>query len=298
MDFFFPTLMNTCGLGSRTGAYYYCIDDHDHDPANANERKQSRNGYFWTQDGMLQQHDDDDGTTTASYFSSSRYGLSSSRTVVEGSCDEMTVGFFTESDDSRTSGELEWTGENNNNNKTAAGTKKKTKKSSFFSSWRLQESSNTNTTNTNTNTNSNHRKSSGQQQYYNDYYARHNNDVDVTTTTSPSPTNSVGAVREGGDNKSAKKVAVSYYSSSSSKNAFDYIIRNKTRKQFAMPCQDPPSDKSMATSRSIRAADAGSVFFKKTARCFQKQLRRKNDELAKQILKRRQMGVIQAGHEP
>ena len=294
MNCLFPAL-NTCDSGG-TG------DDHD----SANERK-SRSGYFWRQDGMLQEavrrradcdsdrkqrlrsksrensersgvrkcigaayvreadsfitrdtRDTRDDVTTASYMSS-RYDLS----TVVGSDD--TTMYPTESD-SRTSVGSEWT------EKTAGINN--TKKSSF--TW-LQSSNNIL-----------NRTSKGQQQQYNHYQPQpqphpRNNNVS-------SPTNSVGAVRrvKGDNNKTTSKVVSSY-----SSNAFDYIRKNR-KPFFQKPCHDPPSDKSMATSRSIRAADAGSVFFKKNGAALQ----RRKSELARLILKRRQMGLIQAGQQP
>jgi len=91
----------------------------------------------------------------------------------------------------------------------------------------------------------------------------------------PSPTSSVGAVKI------------------SAKDRFDYI-RSKNRLHFAInPAQkDPPSDKTMMTSRSIRAADAGSILFKS--------VHRRKNELATQIIKRRQKtpAFSQFGYEP
>ena len=91
----------------------------------------------------------------------------------------------------------------------------------------------------------------------------------------PSPTSSAGAVKI------------------SAKDRFDYI-RSKNRHQFAInPAQrDPPSDKTMMTSRSIRAADAGSILFKS--------VHRRKNELATQIIKRREKTPVfsQFGYEP
>jgi hypothetical protein len=91
----------------------------------------------------------------------------------------------------------------------------------------------------------------------------------------PSPTSSVGAVKI------------------SAKDRFDYI-RSKNRHMFAVnPAQrDPPSDKTKMTSRSIRAADAGSILFKS--------VHRRKNELATQIIKRRQKTPVfsQFGYEP
>jgi hypothetical protein len=90
-----------------------------------------------------------------------------------------------------------------------------------------------------------------------------------------SPTSSVGAVKI------------------SAKDRFDYI-RSKNRHQFAVNTaqRDPPSDKTMMTSRSIRAADAGSILFKS--------VHRRKNELATQIIKRRQKtpAFSQFGYEP
>ena len=73
-------------------------------------------------------------------------------------------------------------------------------------------------------------------------------------------------------------------------SAFDYIL--KASQKISNQTKDPPSDKSMATSRSIRAADAGSVLLRQGI------IRRKNNELVRTILKRRQLGLQQAGTEP
>ena len=135
---------------------------------------------------------------------------------------------------------------------------------------------------------SNQKFNAQQRQQHQQQQQQHRNHYHVPNDVS-SPTNSVEAVRgkrASAKNEGAKKVVTSFTTST-----FDYI--RKTRQQFAKPCQDPPSDKSMATSRSIRAADAGSVFFKKKVN-----LQRRKNELARLILKRNQMEVIQAGKEP
>jgi hypothetical protein len=86
-----------------------------------------------------------------------------------------------------------------------------------------------------------------------------------------SPTNSVGAVK------------------SSIKNKFDYIRKNH---QFSknLNFQDPPSDRSMATSISINADEVGPALTNA--------LRNRRNELARQILKRRQMIVSRSGFDP
>lgn len=71
---------------------------------------------------------------------------------------------------------------------------------------------------------------------------------------------------------------------------FDYI--RKASKKFVNPMLDPPSDKSVATSRSIRAEDAGSVLLRKGI------IRAKNNELARVILKRRQQDLLKLGPKP
>lgn len=97
-----------------------------------------------------------------------------------------------------------------------------------------------------------------------------------------SPTNSVGAVRSSKGGKAGTRKA--------DFSPFDYI-RHVTNKHFANPLRDPPSDKSMATSNSIRAEDAGSAFFKKGA-LSKKQQQKQQIELAQQILKRRQIQLM------
>jgi len=112
-------------------------------------------------------------------------------------------------------------------------------------------------------------KNSANHQTYNGKQSDNNfhSDHDVS-----SPTSSVGAVKI------------------STKDKFDYIRKN--RHKFARPALDPPSDKSAMTSRSITASDAGSILFKS--------FHRRKSELAKQIIKRRQMTpvVSQDGYEP
>jgi hypothetical protein len=85
-----------------------------------------------------------------------------------------------------------------------------------------------------------------------------------------SPSNSVGAVK------------------STFKNKFDYIRKTQ---QFANPnFQDPPSDRSLATSFSVNAAEAGSILTKG--------FRNRRSDLARQIIKRRQVIVSRTGFDP
>jgi hypothetical protein len=87
-----------------------------------------------------------------------------------------------------------------------------------------------------------------------------------------SPTNSVGAVKN------------------TIKNKFDYIRKNHQFSNFNLTFQDPPSDRSMATSVSINANEAGSFLTRGM-------ISRRN-ELARQIIKRRQDIVSRAGLDP
>jgi len=75
---------------------------------------------------------------------------------------------------------------------------------------------------------------------------------------------------------------------------FDYI--RKAHRQFTQPYKDPPSDRSMATARSVRAEDADSILFRKGF--LPGRPRRKQNELARQILRRRELARIEFGHEP
>jgi len=100
-----------------------------------------------------------------------------------------------------------------------------------------------------------------------------------------SPTDSVGAVRVTKGGQSVKSRGAT------NNSTFDYIRR--VHRQFSQPYKDPPSDKSMATAHSIRAEDTESDFFKKGVLH-----RRQQNELTRQILKRKQLALIQAGYEP
>ena len=91
----------------------------------------------------------------------------------------------------------------------------------------------------------------------------------------PSPTNSVGAVKR------------------SIKSKFDYIRKNQ---QFSNLLQDPPSDKSLASSHSIKAEDAGSLLRGTFANAYARkqaiearkmQLITRKNALAKHIIQKR-----------
>eukprot|EP00531_Pseudo-nitzschia_arenysensis_P002954 CAMPEP_0116135572 /NCGR_PEP_ID=MMETSP0329-20121206/11258_1 /TAXON_ID=697910 /ORGANISM="Pseudo-nitzschia arenysensis, Strain B593" /LENGTH=287 /DNA_ID=CAMNT_0003630373 /DNA_START=125 /DNA_END=988 /DNA_ORIENTATION=+ len=99
---------------------------------------------------------------------------------------------------------------------------------------------------------------------------------------------SVGAVRIRKDNPQS----AGERESNANNYAFDYI--RKAANKISKPASDPPSDKSMATSRSIRAEDAGSVLLRQGI------VRPKNSEiLARAILKRRmQAKSKQLGPQP
>jgi hypothetical protein len=91
---------------------------------------------------------------------------------------------------------------------------------------------------------------------------------------------SVGAVKTSrkGD-QSAKHEEIPYNAS-----AFDYI--RKASRKFSNPVNDPPSDKSMATFRSIRANDVAPELLRRGI------VRPKdNKELARALLKQRQLGL-------
>ncbi len=97
---------------------------------------------------------------------------------------------------------------------------------------------------------------------------------------------SVGAVRIRNDKPQLEEESNAY------NYAFDYI--RKAANKISKPASDPPSDKSMGTSRSIRAEDAGSVLLRQGI------VRpKKNEILARAILKRRmQAKSKQLGPEP
>ena len=81
------------------------------------------------------------------------------------------------------------------------------------------------------------------------------------------------------------------------KSKFDYIRKNQ---RFSSSYHDPPSDKSMMSSHSIKAVDAGSLLkgggFASALR--KKQLIEKKNELAKSILKRRSNIMFRPGYDP
>lgn len=98
---------------------------------------------------------------------------------------------------------------------------------------------------------------------------------------------SVGAVRIRQDDQQAqKRPAIGY-------NYLLDNIRKAANKVTNTTANDPPSDKSMGTARSIRAEDAGSVMLRKGI------IRPKNNELlARAILKQRMLAKMQDGPEP
>jgi hypothetical protein len=90
------------------------------------------------------------------------------------------------------------------------------------------------------------------------------NNSNVTNSNGPvvSPTSSIGAVYK-----------------TSVRSKFDYM---RLQHQFSTTGQDPPCDQSMRTTRSVKAEDAMSLVHQ-WGRC-----QRRKNELAKQIMKRRQ----------
>ena len=73
-------------------------------------------------------------------------------------------------------------------------------------------------------------------------------------------------------------------------SAFDYIRRARQNLSNSNPMNDPPSDKSMATSRSVVASDIGSVLIRQGI------IRNKKKSLLmRAILKQRENEVQQAG---
>lgn len=72
-------------------------------------------------------------------------------------------------------------------------------------------------------------------------------------------------------------------------SAFDYI--RKASQQLSKKTIDPPSDKSVATSNSITASEAGSLLRRRI-------IKQKNSDLTHAIIKRRQMDLKQTGTEP
>ena len=76
-------------------------------------------------------------------------------------------------------------------------------------------------------------------------------------------------------------------------SAFNYI-RKAAGQNFLNPKKDPPSDKSMGTTYSIRAEDAGSALHRNTLMRRQQKV----DELARAIQKRKELILRQAGNEP
>ena len=80
------------------------------------------------------------------------------------------------------------------------------------------------------------------------------------------------------------------------RSKFDYIRKNQ---RFTNPFPDPPSDRSMATSHSIRAEDAGSLLFRGRRQCKEnKDVIRANEmvarrnELVKQIMQQKQRSIM------
>jgi hypothetical protein len=102
--------------------------------------------------------------------------------------------------------------------------------------------------------------------------------IEVKTPAPTSPTDSVGAVK------------------TSFRSKFDYIRKNQ---RFANPFPDPPSDRSMITTKSIIAAEAGSLLKKGYRTSIHKKtvMVARRNELVKQILKQRPT-VSRPGFDP
>ena len=122
-----------------------------------------------------------------------------------------------------------------------------------------------------------------------DHAPKNYHSIPVSSPYVPSPTDSERAVRS--SSMQTEQSTQQSFGETTYNAAFDYI--RKTQLQFSQSNKDPPSDKSVATSRSIRAEDAGSAILKG-----RRVVRQKKNELASQIIKRRQLAIIQAGEEP
>ncbi len=103
---------------------------------------------------------------------------------------------------------------------------------------------------------------------------------------------SVGAVRISMRDDKLQTIpepTIEHNNEKNNSNTFDYI--RKASNKLSYPALDPPSDKSVATSRSIRAEDAGSVLLRKG-------IVHPKNEMARVLLARRNRDLQRLGPEP
>ena len=279
MDFLFPLLMDSCDPSNCDAAMWLDED----------ERRASRRAHLWRQDGMPSKsrnyynkykfdeyaHDDETGRSTRSDFPW-KYDDDDSVTSYcppkRKQDDEVresnTEGTYP------TTGTASYSNDSENSSwsfSTLGGLEKKERSqiSRMTPSQRMRETPN---------------------------YGRHTRTVfsnanygiieEPEICDAVSIDDSVGAVRISNKDRleTIQEPTIEH-----SSYAFDYI--RKANNKLSYPALDPPSDKSVATSRSIRAEDAGSVLLRKGV------VHPKN-ELARVLIARRNRDSQRLGPEP